>query len=336
MATGKVIIWDRGTYEMVDPDSAEEGSRKGKPHFILNGEKLNGEWVLVRGSREPKQWIFFKVRDRYASANGEIVRRSPRVCSPARSSRKWRARQQIREPGRKGVGETKHWFTPIERKLEEFGMKAAGRVPMPERAEPMLATSGDKPLDNNAWLFELKMDGIRALVMKNGSKLEMWTRNTRPLTDRFPTLAAAFRELPADTAILDGEIVVLDEKGHSHFSLIQPRIHLSCANDIEAAADENIPAYFYAFDLIYLNGFDMAKFPLVERKAVLRAMLPDNGGWIRYTDHVEDSRRSFLQDCGMHTDSKEFWRSRKRARISSTSAQTAWIKIKIGSKPIIS
>ena len=91
----------------------------------------------------------------------------------------------------------------------------------------MLATLIEKPFNNKEWLFELKMDGVRAVVVKNGSKLDMWTRNANDLTRRFPTLAEAFADLPVDTVILDGEIVALDEKGHSHFNLIQPRIHLS-------------------------------------------------------------------------------------------------------------
>jgi len=70
---GKVIVWDNGTYEMVDPDTPEKGWQKGKLHFILNGTKLHGEWVLVRGSRDEKQWIFFKVRDNYATAEGDVT-----------------------------------------------------------------------------------------------------------------------------------------------------------------------------------------------------------------------------------------------------------------------
>ena len=70
---GKVIVWDNGTYEMVDPETPEKGWAKGKLHFILNGKKLRGEWVLVRGSREPKQWIFFKVRDKYSTAEGDVI-----------------------------------------------------------------------------------------------------------------------------------------------------------------------------------------------------------------------------------------------------------------------
>ena len=84
---GKVIIWDNGTYEMVDPETPEKGWAKGKLHFILKGKKLNGEWVLVRGSREPKQWIFFKVRDKYATTEGESSRIGPNPLFPAASSK---------------------------------------------------------------------------------------------------------------------------------------------------------------------------------------------------------------------------------------------------------
>jgi bifunctional non-homologous end joining protein LigD len=74
---GNVIIWDRGTYDMVDPDSPEKGWARGKLHFTLHGEKLHGEWVLVRGSREPKQWIFFKVRDQHASVTADVTEERP-------------------------------------------------------------------------------------------------------------------------------------------------------------------------------------------------------------------------------------------------------------------
>src|SRR5215475_860939 len=78
--------------------------------------------------------------------------------------------------------------------------------------QPMLATLSEKPFDNDDWLFELKLDGIRAIAVKNGAKLDLWTRNAKTLTHRFPTLAKAFDDLPVDTVVLDGEIVALDEK----------------------------------------------------------------------------------------------------------------------------
>jgi bifunctional non-homologous end joining protein LigD len=142
-------------------------------------------------------------------------------------------------------------------------------------------------------LFELKLDGMRAIAEKNGAKLNMWTRNGKGLANRFPTLARAVMDLPVDSVILDGEIVALDKNGQSRFSLLQPRIHLSRAADI-AAADEQIPVYFCAFDLLYINGYDLTKFPLVDRKAVLRKLISDNNGWIRFADHVEAAGVQFF------------------------------------------
>jgi len=310
---GKVIIWDQGTYEMVDPDSPEKGSRKGKLHFILKGEKLHGEWVLVRGSREPNQWIFFKVRDEYASAASDITEERPESVISGK---------RVEEIGQ---SETKHWFTPLERELEKHAMKEHGRTPMPSQIEPMLSTLGEKPFNNDNWLFELKLDGIRAIVVKDGSKLEMWTRNAKSMANRFPTLAEAIRKLPADAAILDGEIVALDEKGHSHFGLIQPRIHLSRAKDI-AAADNHIPVYFYAFDVLYINGFNLMKFPLVDRKAVLRALIPDGAGWVRYTDHVEGRGKDFFEAVSSH-DLEGIVAKQKNSEYVQARSKF-WIKIK--------
>ena len=285
---GKVIIWDNGTYEMVDPETPEKGWKKGKLHFVLHGNKLKGEWVLVRGSREPRQWIFFKVRDTYASTETDITETRPESIISG---------NLVDEIGEK-TG-SKQWVTSIEREMEQFGMKKTGRAPFPKILQPMLATLIEKPFNNEGWLFELKLDGMRAVIVKNGLRVEMWTRNGKSLTNRFPTLAAAVADLPADTTIVDGEIVALDEKGQAHFQLIQPRIHLSRSKNI-AEADRQTPVYFYAFDLLYLNGYDLMKFPLVERKAVLRKLISDNSGWIRFADHVEGRGLEFFEAVEKH------------------------------------
>jgi bifunctional non-homologous end joining protein LigD len=285
---GNVIIWDNGTYEMIDPETPEKGWRKGKLHFVLHGKKLHGEWVLVRGSRSPKEWIFFKVRDDHAAPDIDIAEARPESIISGKLV------DDVGEGAR-----TKQWITPIERELEQYGMKKAGKTPFPKITQPMLATLHDKAFDNIDWLFELKLDGMRAIVEKNGAKLDMWTRNGKSLAHRFPTLAKALDALPVDTVILDGEIVALDENGQSHFNLIQPRIHLSRAKDI-AAADQQIPVYFYAFDLLYINGYNLMKFPLIERKAVLRKLIEDNSGWIRFADHVETSGKQFFDAVKGH------------------------------------
>jgi len=203
-------------------------------------------------------------------------------------------------------------------------MKAPSRTPVPKNIEPMLATLGEKPFDNPDWIFELKMDGIRAVTIKDAARLEMRTRNDRPLDERFPTLAAALKELPADSAILDGEIVALDEHGHSHFELIQPRIHLSRPHDI-AEADRRIPVYYYVFDLLYINGHDLRRFPLEDRKAVLRKLIPENG-WIRYSDHVEGSGAAFFKAVSKHK--LEGIVAKQRRSPYQQARSKLWIKIK--------
>lgn len=204
-------------------------------------------------------------------------------------------------------------------------MKASGTTPLPKHVEPMLATLSSKPFDSPDWLFELKMDGVRAVVVKDGNKLEMHTRNDRPLAERFPTLAAALKELPGDTTILDGEIVALDPEGHSHFELIQPRIHLSRARDI-AEADQRIPVYFYAFDLLYLNGFDLMRFPLEQRKAVLRKLIPENDGWVRYNDHIETRGKDFFEAVSRR--SLEGMVAKHRGSSYQQTRSRYWLKIK--------
>ena len=311
---GKVIIWDSGTYEMVDPETPEKGWKKGKFHFVLHGKKLKGEWVLVRGSREPRQWIFFKVRDGYASTEIEITEARPESVVSGKL---------VDEIGEKA--RSKQWVTPIERELEKFGMKQGGRSPLPKIVQPMLATLVEKPFDNDDWIFELKLDGMRALAVKQAAILDMWTRNGKSLAHRFPSLATALAELPVDTAILDGEIVALDEKGQAHFSLIQPRIHLSRAKDIQEA-DRQIPVYFYAFDLLYLNGYDLMKFPLIERKAVLRKLISDNNGWVRFADHIEGNGIEFFSAVRHHGLEGIVAKDKKSAYQQSRSKY--WLKIK--------
>src|SRR5581483_3624390 len=176
---GNVIIWDKGTYEMVDPDTPAKGWKKGKLHFKLYGEKLHGEWVLVRGSREPRQWIFFKIRDDEASTDIQITESRPESVVSGKL---------VDDVGTSAA--PKHWVTSIERELERFDMKKAGRSPLPKIVQPMLATLVDKPFSSKDWIFELKLDGMRAVVVKEGTTIQMHTRNARSLTARFPALAS--------------------------------------------------------------------------------------------------------------------------------------------------
>ena len=311
---GKVIVWDHGTYEMVDPATSEAGWKKGKFHFILKGRKLAGEWVLVRTRREERQWIFFKVRDSAASESDVTVDRPESVVSG-------RTVEQIGDGG----ASARHWHADVERELEARGIKKKRRTKIPREILPMLATLSEQPFDDDDWIFELKLDGIRAIAIKDGDRVELLSRNQRSLTRRFPGLVRALQTVPADTVVLDGEIVAFDEEGRSRFSLIQPRINLSQESDIEKA-ERAIPVFLYAFDLLYINGYSLREFPVLDRKSVLRKLIPSNEGWIRYSDHVEGQGQEFFRVAAEH-DLEGVVAKRKDSTYHQRRSRL-WLKIK--------
>ena len=147
----------------------------------------------------------------------------------------------------------------------------------------MLATSVEKPFDNPDWLFEIKWDGYRAVAFLSSGKVRPVSRNQNDLTGQFPELHDLPQFIKAETAILDGEVVALDDQGRSSFSLMQQRTGFrSHGRRVTARADISIA--YYIFDLIYLDGYDLRRVPLEERKAALNRILTPNQ-LIRYSEH---------------------------------------------------
>jgi bifunctional non-homologous end joining protein LigD len=310
---GKVIIWDRGTYEMVDPATPEEGWRRRKLHFVLKGRKLGGEWILVETRRGERQWLFFKVDDAFASVDDITLQRPDSVVSGL-------GVDEIDE----NSGGTRHWHIDIERELEERGVKKGRRSPIPTELTPMLATLVDGSFDDDEWLFEIKLDGIRALAYKDLGRVDLRSRNQKPFGKRFPGVLRALELLPADSAVLDGEIVALDPDGRSRFSRIQPRIHLTRAADIEEA-ESAIPVHFSVFDLIYLNGYDLTRVRLEDRKSILRKLV-EGGSALRYVDHVVGRGLEFFEAASGHR--LEGIVAKRRDSLYHQRRSGEWLKIK--------
>lgn len=142
---------------------------------------------------------------------------------------------------------------------------------------PMLPTLVQKPFSGQGWLFEPKWDGWRATCFVRNGEVRFVSRRRNSLSERFPQLKHVGENIKANTAILDGEIVALDKKGLPHFNGLRARRPTTAV-------------VFYAFDLLYLDGFDLTSCPLVKRKALLKSILPkDNTGRVRFTDHVSGS-----------------------------------------------
>ena len=162
-------------------------------------------------------------------------------------------------------------------------LKGAEKRTMPTAITPMLASISEKPFDDPAWLFEIKWDGYRAVTFIADGDARLVSRNHNDLTARFSELRALSRLVRAKNAIVDGEVVALDDHGRPSFSLMQQRTGLR-SHGRQTTPRGELPILYYAFDLLYLDGYDLRRVALADRKRVLREILSD-GEIVRYSDH---------------------------------------------------
>ena len=196
---------------------------------------------------------------------------------------------------------------------------------MPLNIHPMLAESVQKPFDGAEWLFEIKWDGYRAIAFVDGGKVRLVSRNQNDLTPRYPELKDMGKFIHAKTAILDGEVVALDADGKASFSLMQQRTGFRPGGK-RAAGNADVPVLYYAFDLLYLDGYDWRRVPLEERKRKLASLLVA-GDAVRYSDHYEE-RGKALFDMAQKTGLEGIV-AKKRSSFYEERRSREWLKIKI-------
>jgi bifunctional non-homologous end joining protein LigD len=196
---------------------------------------------------------------------------------------------------------------------------------MPTTIHPMLATSVDKPFDGPDWLFEIKWDGYRAVAFIEDGKFRLVSRNQNELTQRYPELKDLPRSVKAKTAILDGEVVALDKEGRASFSLMQQRTGFR-PHGRSRAANADVPVLYYAFDLLYLDGYDLRKLPLVDRKKQLASILI-TGDHLRFSDHYEKQGKALFAMA--RAKGLEGILAKKRDSIYVERRSSEWLKIKI-------
>jgi bifunctional non-homologous end joining protein LigD len=213
---------------------------------------------------------------------------------------------------------------PVVKALPASTSKPQKR-PMPTTIRPMLAESVDDPFDGPDWLFEIKWDGYRAIAFLDNGKTRLVSRNQNDLTPRYPELKDLPQFVKAKTAILDGEVVALDEKGRSSFSLMQQRTGFR-ARGKRAAANADVPVLYYAFDLIYLDGFDWRRVPLEERKNKLSTILRP-GDSLRFSDHYAEQGKALFDVAKQQ--GLEGILAKKRASFYEERRSRDWLKIKI-------
>ncbi|MFZ0321386.1 MAG: non-homologous end-joining DNA ligase [Candidatus Sulfotelmatobacter sp.] len=196
---------------------------------------------------------------------------------------------------------------------------------MPTAIHPMLATSIDDPFDGSDWLFEIKWDGYRAVAFIENGKVRLVSRNQNELTPRYPELKDLPDFVKAKNTILDGEVVALDEQGRASFSLMQQRTGFR-PHGRRGATKADVPVLYYAFDLLYLDGFDWRRVALEERKKKLASILMA-GDSLRYSDHYEQEGKALFEIA--RQKGLEGILAKKRDSIYQEHRSREWLKIKI-------
>ncbi len=272
---GEVIVWDRGTYRLLEGTSLTEQIAKGSVKIEMSGEKLHGGFALVHikgRDGEANAWLLIKERD-------EFVDPAWRVEDHAESVKSGKTLAEV-----KGDANAAQWTSskPVETgQKQRAASRKAVLEPVPEIASPMLATAADEPFDDTDWVFELKWDGYRALttIERDGS-VSIVSRNGKDFTPKFPELAHLAASFDQRPLVVDGEIVVLDAEGRSSFAALQERLDRFGRN-----APGKHPVTYVVFDLLYGNGRDLRDEPLGARKAALEASLSGKGP-VMFSKHV--------------------------------------------------
>jgi bifunctional non-homologous end joining protein LigD len=264
---GTVMVWDRGTFHLEGNLDALKQLEKGEIKFSLNGEKLRGSFVLVKLKQSEKgnEWLMIKHKDAAEDSSWNIDEHDGSAITG-------RTLEEIKEelaPKRRAI--------PVQPAELQDARKGA----MPSRVEPMLATLAGHPFSDPNWLFEIKWDGVRALARIENGTLALRSRTGVDIAKRYPELAPLPGALAARHAILDGEIVALDAQGHSSFERLQERMHVRAPS--ENLVTQTTVVYF-AFDLLYCDGYDLRWAPLLERKQLLQRLLYTSERF-RYADH---------------------------------------------------
>ena len=320
---GEDIVWDNGTYS---PDEgghlsfsnrreAEERVRAelaaGKISFRLRGRKLKGSWTLVKTSADEKSWLLMKHRDAIATAEVDLLAEEASVLTSLTIDD---LKAGLRLPEPSGLG--------LPNPAELPGAKVAA---FPRQLTPMLAAQEDRSFADDAWLYEPKLDGIRALAAIRDGQVTLTSRNQLELTGSYPALVAELATQPADALLLDGEIVALQPSGVPSFSRLQQRLGLTDPDEIRRA-DTEIPVVYYAFDLLYADGIDLRRIRLDTRKELLLRIV-DPTPTVQALAPIEAPGEAVYQ--GLVSARFEGMVAKRRdSRYLAGKRSTSWVKVK--------
>jgi bifunctional non-homologous end joining protein LigD len=305
---GTVMVWDRGTFSPIGDADALTQIERGEIKFHLNGEKLRGSFVLVKLKHGEKknEWLMIKHKDADVDPAWDIDAHDGSALTGRTIEEIAEEVPPHREPGPLGPQE----------------LDGARKTAMPGKVGFMLASTVERPFSDPGWLFEIKWDGVRTLARLEDGALKLISRNGIDVTRQYPELAELPKIVSAREAILDGEIVALDEKGHSGFARLQQRMHVRAPAPTLVA---QVPVTYYLFDLLYLDGYDLRHVPLLKRKEFLRILL-HAGNHVRFSDHQIAQGKELYQLAG--ANGLEGIIGKRSDSLYGEGRSNSWVKIK--------
>ncbi|HUG48379.1 MAG TPA: DNA ligase D [Candidatus Limnocylindria bacterium] len=323
---GDVIVWDWGTFEPEETDDPGRAVSQGELKFRLHGQKLRGRFTLVRTrSDDPSKddWLLIHKKGEDADAAWD-------VDDHPRSVKTGRTNDEV------AAGKAAVWDSGAPAAVAEIDLSAARPAPLPEFIEPMKATAAEGAFSDDDWFYELKLDGYRVEAVVQDGRARLWTRNKQDAARYFPDLAGAPTSwIRAQTAVVDGEVVALNEQGKPEFGLLQDRAGMGrfgpssgrSSTSHGAPRGANAPIVYYAFDLLYHDGSSLLDVPLEQRKRLLRSVLREHPV-VRYATHIEADGEGF-HDVVRQQGLEGMVAKLRSSRYEPGRRSRAWLKIKI-------
>ncbi|MGU3391620.1 DNA ligase D [Sphingomonas sp. M1A8_2b] len=324
---GTVMLWDRGTWSPIKGKSAKDLD-KGHLHFVLDGERMKGEWLLIRLKPRAKEkrenWLLRKIDDAAAGGTDTLVEEALTSVSTGRTMIEI---EEGKSSPARGGGPAKLVEGAARKSTASRKGLASGKPPStpakdrggpPPRAgeefrDLQLCTLVDAVPTGSVWLHEVKYDGYRALVSIANGKAKVFTRTGLDWTDKFAAIADAAAKLPVKSALIDGEIVAFKD-GHPDFSTLK--------DAISAGGDMTL----FAFDLLALDGEDLTDLSNLDRKARLQSLIPEDEDRLRYSDHVIGAGEQLFET--MCREGLEGIVSKRADAPYAGKRTKAWLKVK--------
>src|SRR5215217_4045478 len=314
---GTVIVWDIGTYT-TDRDTRQQ-FHDGKISF-----------TLIRIKQRHKQWLLIKADDEYSSAETsqpDLTVTSPESVLTGRTNDEL-AKKNL--AGQKKSGKKEGQGPQSLLLLLDNNINAKKNSQFPQLVKPMLAGHTDRPFDNKNWVYEVKWDGVRAILFHDRAKAmaEIQSRNGKNITYRYPEITKAIGAVlkSNESIVLDGEIVVLNKDGIPDFQMHQKRMNVESQREIEFLSNE-IPATYFVFDILYIDGRNVEELQLSDRRKILESVIAKDSKRIHISEYIEEKGKALFKSV-IERHLEGIVAKEKHSKYRQGIRSSAWLKIK--------